>query len=342
VQYAANAVREMGRDNMARHAIGVDFGGTKVLAAVVDVESGKVIGTGKKRTSADDGPNELMKRIFATCDAAMKDSGVPIEDIAGIGVGIAGQVDAERGLLVGTANLSRSVVDLPMADRITERYGVPAQIRNDVQIAAIGEYTFGAGKDVNDFVCIFVGTGIGGAIVQHGTLVKGYSGNAGELGHTTVDIEGRVCGCGGRGHLEAYASRTAITAALLGELRRGHKSILSKLLPDVDPAAPGGTAIRSGILGKAVNEKDEVAVQIVTQAGTYLGYGLASIVNFQNPQRIILGGGVIEAVDLLFETAEQVTRREAFPNAGKEVEIVRAALGDNSGVVGAAVIAAGG
>jgi len=227
-----------------------------------------------------------------------------------------------------------------MAERINERYGVPAQIRNDVQIAAVGELSFGAGQGVNDFVCIFVGTGIGGAIIQHGELVKGHTGNAGELGHTTVDIEGRVCGCGGRGHLESYASRTAITAALLGELRRGHTSILSELMPDVDPAAPGGTAIRSGILSKAVKANDDVAVQIVTSAATYLGYGLASIINFQNPQRIILGGGVIEAVDLLFETAERVARREAFPNAGKKVEIVRAALGDNSGVVGAAVIAA--
>lgn len=326
---------------MARHAIGVDFGGTKVLAAVVNVDNGKVVGTGKKRTDASDGPDELMKRIYATCDAALKDAGMTIEDVSGIGVGIAGQVDAERGLLIGTANLSRAVVDLPMADRITERYGVPAQIRNDVQIAAVGELSFGAGKDIEDFVCIFVGTGIGGAIIQHGELVKGYTGNAGELGHTTVDIEGRICGCGGRGHLESYASRTAITAALLGELRRGHTSILSELLPDVDPAAPGGTAIRSGILSKAVKAKDEVALQIVTSAATYLGYGLASIINFQNPQRIILGGGVIEAVDLIFETADQVARREAFPNAGKHVEIVRAALGDNSGVVGAAVIAAG-
>jgi glucokinase len=325
---------------MDRYAVGVDFGGTKVLAAVVNLENGKVVGEGKKRTSASDGPDDLMKRIYATIDAALADAKKSAEDIVGIGVGIAGQVDAERGLLVGTANLSRSVVDLPMGKKIKDRYKVPAQIRNDVQIAAIGEYSFGAGKDIGEFVCVFVGTGIGGAIVQDGKLVKGYSGNAGELGHTTVDIEGRVCGCGGRGHLEAYASRTAITAALLGELRRGHSSVLSDLLPDIDPAAPGGTAIKSGVLAKAVKAKDDVAIQIITSAGTYLGYGLASIVNFQNPQRIILGGGVIEAVDLLFETAEKVTRREAFPNAGKEVEIVRAALGDYSGVVGAAVIAA--
>jgi glucokinase len=326
---------------MSRYAVGVDFGGTKVLASVVDVESGKVVGEGKKRTDAADGPDELMERIFDTVDAALVDAKMSAKDIVGIGVGIAGQVDVERGLLVGTANLSRSVVDLPMGKRIKDKFGVPAAIRNDVQIAAVGELTFGAGKGIDDFVCIFVGTGIGGAIIQHGTLVKGHSGNAGEVGHTTVAYDGRICGCGGRGHLEAYASRTAITNALLGELRRGHKSVLSDLLPDIDPARPGGAAIKSGIIAKAIKAKDPVALRVVTEAATYLGVGLASIVNFQNPQRIILGGGVIEAVDLLFHTAEAVTRREAFPNAGAEVEIVRAKLGDYSGVVGAAVIAAG-
>ena len=321
-------------------AVGVDFGGTKVLAAVVDVKTGKVVGTGKKRTSATDGPNELMKRIYGTIDGALADANVKLEDISGIGVGIAGQVDANQGLLVGTANLSRAVVNLPMAKRLEERFNVPSSIRNDVQIAAVGEASFGAGKNIGDFLCVFVGTGIGGAIVTNGVLVAGAAGNAGELGHTTVQADGRICGCGARGHLEAYASRTAITNALLGELRRGRKSILRDLLPDLDPAAPGQGAIRSGILQKAVDAKDPVVIEAIVSAGEYLGRGLASVVNFLNPQRIILGGGVIEAVDLLFETAERVTRRESLQHAGEIVEIVRAKLGDNSGVVGAAVIAA--
>ena len=325
---------------MSRLAVGVDFGGTKVLAAVVDVDTGKVLGTGKKRTSASDGPDELMKRIYATIDDALKATDVKAKDLEGIGVGIAGQVDAERGLLVGTANLSRSVVNLPMADQLTEQYGVNAEIRNDVQIAATGEARFGSGKDIPNFVCIFVGTGIGGAIVQNGELITGWSGNAGEIGHTTVQADGRVCGCGGRGHLEAYASRTGMTNAILGEWRRGHKTIVSELLPDVDPAAPGNAAIKSGVLLKAIKANDPVVTQVVLDAGRYLGYGLASVVNFLNPQRIILGGGVIEALDLLYETAEEWTRRESLAHAGDAVEFARAGLGDNSGVVGAAVIAA--
>jgi glucokinase len=322
-------------------AVGVDFGGTKCLSAVVDVASGEVLGTGKKKTRSDDGPQELMERIYATVDDALKDAKVDSGEIAGIGVGIAGQVDADKGILLGTANLARSVVDLPMAAHLSDRYGVPAALRNDVQIAAIGEARFGAGKDVDDFMCVFVGTGIGGAIVRNGELVHGASGSAGELGHTIVMANGRICGCGARGHLEAYASRTAITKVLLGEMRRGRKTILWDLLPGVDPVHPAESgAIRSGVLKKAVEAKDEVAVEAVTEAGRFLGYGLAMVVNVLNPRRIILGGGAIEALDLLFDEAERSTRREALPVAGDRVEFVKAGLGDDAGVVGAAVIGA--
>ncbi len=324
---------------MADYAVGVDFGGTKVLAAVVDIKSGKVKGEAKVKTDKFDTGDALMDRIYEVIDGALGDAKVKAGDLKGIGVGIAGQVDAEKGLLVGTANLSRSVVDLPMKNLLEKRYGVKASIRNDVQIAAAGELQFGAGKGVDDFVCIFVGTGIGGAIVKDGALVQGATGSAGEIGHTTVDGDGRICGCGGRGHLEAYASRTAITKAILGELRRGRESVVTKLVPDLDPVQDH-QAIKSGVLKKAVAKKDEVVVEVIEEAAKYLGMGLSSVVNFVNPQRIILGGGAIESVDLMFERSEYWTRRLALSPGGDKVEFVRAALGDYSGVVGAAVIAA--
>ena len=321
------------------YAIGVDFGGTKVLAAVVDTETGKVKGEFKIATSLFDTGDALMERIYEVVEGAVKEARVNVKDCAGIGVGIAGQVDAERGLLIGTANLSRSVVDLPMADLLKKRFGIPAQIRNDVQIAAVGENRFGAGKDCDDFLCVFIGTGIGGAIVKNGKILPGFSGNAGEIGHTTIEAHGRVCGCGARGHLEAYASRTAITAVILGELRRGRKSIITDLVPDIDPTN-NKAAIKSGALKKAVKKNDVVVTETIQEAGKYIGLGLASMVNFVNPQRIILGGGVIDSVDLLFEQAEYWTRHEALPHAGEMVEIMKAELGDYSGVIGAAVIAA--
>ncbi len=326
----------------SRYALGIDFGGTKLLAAVVDLDDGRVVATAKKKTSASDGPDELMERIFDAGDGALKAAKLKARDLVGIGVGVAGQVDAERGLLLDTPNLSQAVVDLPMAAQLRKKYGVPAALRNDVQIAALGEERYGAGRGVPDFLCVFVGTGVGGAIVREGRLVDGAAGTAGEIGHVVVDAGGRLCGCGGHGHLEAYASRTAMTRSLLGDLKRGRPSILRELVPDLDPGASpyGGTAVRSGVLAKAVAAEDVLVIDAIQEAGRYLGLGLASAINILSPHRIVLGGGVVEAVDLFFEVAALNARREALPAPAASVEIVKAGLGDHAGVVGAALLGA--
>ncbi|MDQ2682346.1 MAG: ROK family protein, partial [Chloroflexota bacterium] len=270
---------------------------------------------------------------------AIRKAGVDKADLSGVGVGLAGQIDTARGVLLGAPNLSQSTVNLPMADLLREKFGVPAKLRNDVQVAALGEAAFGAGKDSADFLCVFVGTGIGGAIVRNGELVPGSTGSAGEIGHIVIHANGRLCGCGGRGHLEAYASRTAITKMLLGELKRGRTSVLADMLDGTTTADdPGGTAIRSGMLAKAVEAGDELTLDIIHEAGRYLGYGLASAINLLNPARIILGGGVIESVPMLVRIADTTARREALVTPANGVSIVSAGLGDFSGVVGAALL----
>ncbi|CAA9561174.1 MAG: Glucokinase [uncultured Thermomicrobiales bacterium] len=322
-----------------RYAMGIDFGGTKVLAAVVSLGTGEVVASAKKKTRPDDGPEELVQRVFAVAQAALDDAkaGKRSPAISAIGIGMAGQVDPIAGVLLGTPNLAQSSVELPIAARLTERFGVPAVLRNDVHIAAVGEQRFGAGQDAASFLCVFVGTGIGGALVQGGELVTGATGTAGEIGHIIIDAGGRLCGCGGRGHLEAYSSRTAMTKVIMGEVKRGRKT---RLTEEMDGGKSGaGAALRSGILSRAVAEGDELVIETVREAGRYLGYGLAGVMNVVNPQRIILGGGVIEAVDLMFDVAAETARREALPVPGRDIEIVRAGLGDNSGVVGAAMIA---
>ena len=319
-------------------ALGIDFGGTKVLAGVVDLDTGEVLATAKKKTNASDNADQMMDRLFAVGMDAAEKASVQIGDLLGIGVGLAGQIDVERGILMGAPNLSQSTVDLPMAKLLSDKFGIPARLRNDVQVAALGEAAFGAGRGQADFVCVFVGTGIGGAIVRDGVLVSGAGGAAGEIGHIVIDANGRLCGCGGRGHLEAYASRTAITKALLGEMKRGRQSVLTDLLGEVKENEPGGTAIRSGVLAKAVDAKDGLALDIVQEAGVYLGYGLASVINLLNPARLILGGGVIESIGLLSTLAERTARREALATSAKSVDIVPAGLGDNAGIVGAALL----
>lgn len=326
---------------MARRlGLGIDYGGTKILASVVDIDTGRVLGSAKKRSRAVDSSDELLRRLFDLGDSALRDAGIAVKDgeLLGVGIGIAGQVDAARGILLDTPNLSQATVELPLAAEMTAHFGVPTALRNDVQIAASGELHYGAGVGVDDFLCVFVGTGIGGAIVQNGRLVTGATATAGEIGHLVIQADGRLCGCGGRGHLEAYASRTAITRSLLGDLKRGQTSILTELLPPASDDAPGGTAIRSGVLAKAIAADDPLVTETIIQAGHYLGLGLASAMNLLNPTRIILGGGVIEAVDRLFEVAASHARREALPVPGRNIDIVKAKLGDDAGVIGAALI----
>ena len=184
---------------------------------------------------------------------------------------------------------------------------------------------------------------MGGAVVTGGKLVTGVSGSAGEIGHLVVDSGGRLCGCGGRGHVEAYASRTAITYSLMGDLKRGRKSVLRELAPELSTAAmwPESGAVRSGVLADAIEMGDELVLETIGEAGRYLGYGLASVISLLNPARIVMGGGVIESVGLLFEVASDYARRESLAVPGRAVEFTRAKLGDHSGVVGAALIGAG-
>ena len=323
---------------MPSYGLGIDFGGTKVLAGVIDLDSGDVLATTKKRTNPADSVDQLMNRLYAVGEEALRGAGIEAGQLDGVGVGLAGQIDPAGEVLLGAPNLSQSAVNVPMASLLKKRFGVPAKLRNDVQVAALGEAAFGAGKGQPDFLCVFVGTGIGGAIVRDGTLVSGAVGTAGEIGHMVVHANGRICGCGGRGHLEAYASRTAITASIQADLKRGRTSALTKYLDDPKREEPGGAAIRSGQLKKALAENDWLVTETLSEAGRYLGYGLASAINLLNPTRIVLGGGVIEAIDILFDEAAETARREALATPAKAVEIVKAGLGDYSGVVGASLL----
>jgi glucokinase len=252
--------------------------------------------------------------------------------VTGIGLGMAGQVDQKKGVLRFAPNLGGGVRDVAVADPLNSRFKLPVKVRNDVEVAAIGESHFGAGKGVSLFACVFVGTGIGGALMVDGTRFEGASGSAGEIGHIMVEAGGRMCGCGQRGHLEAYASRTAITHILREEVQGGAQSSISELL--LDPHQ----RVRSKPLSEAVDAGDPLVVNTITQAGFYLGLGLASLINLWNPKRIVLGGGVLDRIDMLFTVAAKEARESALPAAAAPVDIVRAALGDNSGMVGAGLL----
>jgi glucokinase len=323
-----------------RYGIGVDVGGTKILAAVVDLESGEVIASTKKRTVGNkekDLGNRIISAIEDCLSSAKLPQGIRPETV---GIGAAGQVNREKGILVAAPNLGVPP-NYPLAMIISDRFKGSVRLGNDVEVATLGELHYGAGRDFDNFVCVFVGTGIGGGIVQDGKPYRGSSGTAGEIGHIVVSAEGRLCGCGGRGHLEAYSSRTAITRTLLGELKRGKRSILTELLAAegiADPTTATSVAIRSKVIAQAVQAGDALVINTLTEAAEFLGLGLSSIINFYNPHRIILGGGLIEAVEMFYQYTLDEAKHESLATAAATVDIVRAKLGDFSGVVGAALL----
>lgn len=319
---------------MARYGVGIDIGGTKIFAGVIDLETGAVVSSARKRTRPERGVDFFTDRLLSVVAAALDGAQVAKADLVGIGAGIAGQVDRINGVLISGPNLSKGLDHLNVRDLLSQKFKLPTVLGNDVEIAAIGENDFGAGQGCDDYVCVFVGTGIGAAIVRDGKIREGATGTAGEVGHTIIQYGGRLCGCGGRGHLEAYASRTAITRVLLAEMLRGRATKLSEEISTDD------TVIRSKTLARVAEAGDSLVIETLMDAADYLGAGLGSIASFYNPKRIILGGGLIDAVDMFFQRAALRAHEAALPVPGRALEIVRSALGDNSGIVGAAVMAA--
>ncbi|MFI5274055.1 MAG: ROK family protein [Ktedonobacterales bacterium] len=317
------------------YALGIDVGGTKIYAGVINLATGEVLNTARKRTHPERGADFFAQRVQDVAAAAIEGAKLPNHTaLEAIGIGLAGQVDRERGLLLGAPNLAVGVENLPIRDLLAKRFDLPVVLGNDAEIAAFGEQQYGAARDRDDFVCVFVGTGVGGAIVIGGKLRRGTTGTAGEIGHTVIMYDGRICGCGGRGHLEAYSSRTAITRVLLAELARGRKSLLSEL------HKPEDVVVRSKVLAKCEDEGDALVIETLREAGDYLGAGLASLANLENPGRIIIGGGLIEATRTVFERARQKAAEIALPVPASALDIVRTQLGDDSGIIGAAWMAA--
>jgi len=311
---------------MKNYSIGVDLGGTKILAGVIDYKNGTVIDSSKKRTKKEFGKDFVIQRIIENIERAVCKSQIPLSQVSSIGIGAAGQVDREAGVLISAPNLE--CYDVELKKILESHFNLPVFVGNDVEVATIGELKFGSGKGYKNFVCIFVGTGIGSGIVNDGKIYKGATGTAGEIGHIIVDSGGRLCSCGGHGCLEAYASRTAIERKILASLKKGHKSVISDLIKE-------GGVIRSKHIKQALEMNDDIVLNCITEASEYLSSGLASIVNFYNPELIVLGGGLIDAVDFFYEITSRKAMAKSLPTPSNNLKIVKSALRDFSGVIGA-------
>jgi glucokinase len=309
-------------------AIGVDIGGTKVLGGVVDPD-GTVIEQARRDTPADD-PKEVLERIVEVIEELSAK-----HDVEAVGIGAAGWIDADRSTVLYAPNLAWR--DEPLRDEVQKRTHHPVVVENDANVAAWAEFRYGAARDASDSMVMFtVGTGIGGGIVLGGDLVRGAHGIAAELGHVLTVPNGHACGCGKFGCLEQYASGNALRR-YIREAAIANPDRTKALLADVggDPEKLTGPMVT-----EAAQAGDEVALEGFAQAGYWLAQGLADIVQILDPQILVVGGGVIDAGDLLLaptRTAyiEALAARGRFPVA----EIAAAKMGNTAGVVGAADLA---
>lgn len=309
--------------------IGIDVGGTNVKIALVD-NDGKIIYSNTVPTYAQMGYEYTVNNIKQAIRDLMKETNTDSKSIEAIGFDFPGQVDYKTGVVKLAPNIP-GWVNVPIAQMIEEEFHIPTKIDNDVRCAALGEMKFGAGRGCENFVCITVGTGIGSGLVINGQLVRGAANAAGEIGHIKLQMnDGPICGCGDTGCLEAFASGPSIVAMAQEYLKGGKSTKYREMAADGE--------ITPYIVAKAAEAGDPVAKRIFEIVGTYIGMGLVSVINLLNPEKVIIGGGVAEAGDLLLDPIRKTIKERAMVVAGNSVEIVRAELGNSAGVIGASML----
>lgn len=315
--------------------LALDLGGTQLRTAVVDAE-GRVSARLVSRTPQADASTIVRACVeqLSRSRAAANAQGLRPKML---GISAPGPLDPRHGVLIDPPNLDRSLWEFPLADTLAEQIGLPAVLERDTQVAALGEGMFGAARGLSDYVYLTVSTGVGGAIVSGGQLLRGPDGLAGELGHLSVAADGPPCGCGARGHLETFSSGTGIVkqaraAWQAGEIRAG--TPLAELISQTrDPQR--SFELEGRDVARAEEQGDLLATAIMHRARDAFAVALVSIVDVFNPQRVIVGGGVAAGQgERLLGPARQRVRREAFRRQAARVEIVPAALGDDVGLIG--------
>jgi glucokinase len=308
--------------------VAVDFGGTHIRAAFFPDEMPQPVKQTKVKTLADEGLEVVLGRIESAIQTVL-----PLDhENLRIGIASPGPIDPFTGIIFEAPNLP-GWENIPLADEIISRFNCPVVINNDANLAAWGEWKFGAGRGVNDVLYLTIGTGIGGGVISQGQLLLGASGLAAELGHMKVVSDGPVCGCGQVGHIEAFASGPSMVRIAKERLQGGETSILGELVNNFDDLQPE-------ILGRAARRGDKLSFSVIENAGKAIGSHLASLVHAFNPARIVIGGGVSQLGDLLFTPLRKTLQDEIMhPAYFINMEVRPAELGDDAGLIGAMLLA---
>ncbi|MGA2501432.1 MAG: ROK family protein [Tepidisphaeraceae bacterium] len=308
--------------------LGIDIGGTKLAAGVVDAD-GRMLERGEVPTLAYEGLEPVLERIVGLGRELLARAAAQKEPVQRIGIGCAGPVDLKAGKVFDPPNLP-GWSDVSLVRHIESALGLPAVLENDANAAALGEFRYGAGRGVRSLVYFTVSTGIGGGIILDGKVWHGLKDAAGEAGHMTVCPDGPVCGCGNRGCLEAMASGPSIA-------RRAREAVAAGRLTRLREVP----VVTSADVVRLAQEGDAVAREVWEAAVKYLGIGVASVITVLAPERIVLGGGVTRAGDFLFEPLRVEVRRRVKLMPVESVLVLPAALGPDVGILGAAAVAMG-
>lgn len=315
------------------HYLGIDLGGTKIAAALVDVASGALSGRVVTPTEAVEGPEAVLDRMAGVTREVCERAGVRPADLAALGVGVPGLFELQTGRTLFLPNLAGAWRGVPVGETLRRALGCPVWLINDARAFVLAEASFGSGSGAQTVVGLTLGTGIGGGIALGGRLHLGLDGTAGECGHQTIDPHGPPCGCGNRGCLEAHASGPAITAMGVRAVVQGVTTQIGVLVDhDLNRITP--ETIR-----QAAEAGDLVAADILDRAGSALGVGVSNLITLLSPDRVVLGGSVARLGEWLFRPLRQEVQRRCHVTPLDRVRIVPAALED-PGIVGAAVWAA--
>lgn len=311
--------------------VGVDLGGTKILAGVF-TPALKCVGKTKLSTKADRGVEAVIDRVARCVRDALDECDLDLKQCKGIGIGAPGAVDFEAGRVIFAPNMP-GWKDVPLKKELEKRLEVPVFIENDCNIAVLGVHEKEFGGKPRNLIGIFVGTGIGGGIILDGKLFSGSNHTAGEIGHMVLEVDGPKCGCGNKGCLEALASRTAVFNRIQSAVKDGQKTILTEMLEDKFEN------LKSGDLRKALRRGDKFVEKVIEDASEYIGIAVGNLVNILNPEIVVLGGGMMDALeDEMLGIISEVAQEYAMPGSTKDLEIVASKLGDDAGITGGAVL----
>ncbi len=310
-------------------ALSIDLGGTKVEIAIVDPQ-GTILTHERLPTHVENGAERVVEDILSGATALMQRSSYKI---IAVGAGVAGQISSNGKEVLFAPNLKWR--NFPFKEKLEKRLSLPCTILNDVRAATWGEWLHGAGKNCSDFLCLFLGTGIGGGIVAGGHLINGFSNAAGELGHTTLREGGRLCSCGHRGCLEAYAGGWGIAVTL----KEAATSSPKKAAALIALAGGDAKALKAEHLSEAVKKNDPFAQEIYSQVIKSLSNGCVTFVNAFNPKLLIFGGGVALGMPMLLEKVQEEVKKSALGATGSPLQVIPATLGNTAVVIGAAAAA---